>query len=65
MTGSISAREGNFHPWWKSYRIEVVGLQSTSSTFESPAAHGKLEKSSLGYAATVNDTGRAQTIMLR
>jgi alpha-glucosidase len=57
---SIPQREGTFKPWWTSYRIEVVGLQSTNAQ----AANRTLiiEKTLLGSAVTIPDTAKPQTV---
>ncbi|HEX4155408.1 MAG TPA: TIM-barrel domain-containing protein [Acidobacteriaceae bacterium] len=56
---SIPAPEGRFQPWWRKVRVEAVGWtpQSTADTHSE-----KLERTTLGWAVTVPDDGRAQTV---
>ncbi|MDE1156064.1 MAG: glycoside hydrolase family 31 protein [Acidobacteriaceae bacterium] len=54
LSVSIGAREGSFTPWWSSFRVEAVGVHAA-----------KAEKTSLGSALTVADTGKPQTILFR
>jgi alpha-glucosidase len=65
LTLNIPSREGAFHPWWTSFRIEAVGFtphtaQATINNHSTP-----LERTPLGYAATLPDTAQPQTILFR
>jgi len=64
LTVNIPNREGNFHPWWTQFRIEAIGFapKTSQATIANHAA--PLDHTSLGYAITLLDTGRAQTIVL-
>ena len=61
LTLDIAAREGSWKPWWASYRVEIVG----PSAGQAKLAGHPLEKTSLGYAVTLPDTGKAQHLTLR
>jgi alpha-glucosidase len=65
VTVSVPRREGSFKPWWNAYRIEVVGMQPKSMRFENGQRGGDVEKTALGYAATVKDTGKEQVVVFR
>jgi alpha-glucosidase len=57
VTVRIPAREGRFKPWWTSYRVEVVGFV--------PKTGADGEKTGLGWAKTLADTGKAMTVVFR
>jgi alpha-glucosidase len=65
LTVSIPQREGNFKPWWSTLRIEAVGFVPTRSQATVEGRTTALEKTKLGWSATVADTGKAQTIELQ
>jgi alpha-glucosidase len=65
ITVSIPAREGKFHPWWTSFRIEVVGLKSASVQPSSGQKTLPATPTPLGVATSVPDTGRPQTVVFR
>ena len=62
---SVGKREGSFVPWWKAYRIEVVGWTPVVSQIVEGGHAKALEKTSLGWAGVIADTGKAQTVVLR
>ena len=64
LTINIPKREGSFHPWWNDLRIEAVGFtpQTSQATVNGHAT--PLEHTPLGWATTLPDTGRPQTIVL-
>jgi alpha-glucosidase len=64
LTVNIPAREGDFHPWWTQYRIEAVGFTPHTSQASINGHTSRLEHTDLGYAITVPDTGRPQSIVL-
>jgi alpha-glucosidase len=64
LTVSVPAREGSFTPWWTALRIEALGLPHPASTATDNGRKSALEHSALGWATTVPDTGKAQTIVL-
>jgi alpha-glucosidase len=61
----IAAREGSFAPWWKAYRIELVGFNAKEQTVGLTGQTMPLEKTTLGWAATITDTGGAQSLNFR
>jgi len=63
LSVSISSREGNYHPWWSGFQIEVVGFNPKTMQFSSSGHTGKIEKTSLGYSAAIPDTGTNQTVV--
>jgi alpha-glucosidase len=65
LTVNIPVREGDFHPWWTHYRIEAVGFTPRTSKASINGHALALEHTGLGYAITVPDTGRPQSIVLR
>jgi alpha-glucosidase len=65
LTISIPAREGPFHPWWAELRLEVVGWTSRSPRGLANNKPAKMERTALGWAVIVRDSGNAQTILLR
>ena len=62
-TVNVAAREGRFVPWWTELRVEVVGMTAGSGVVNGAAA--KVEKTALGSAVVVRDSGRAATFVLR
>jgi alpha-glucosidase len=64
LTVTIPAREGDFHPWWIQYRIEAIGFTPQTSKATIGTHTFPLEHTDLGYAVTLPDTGRPQTIVL-
>lgn len=65
LTVSIPEREGSFRPWWTQLRVEVVGWKPQSSQVEVNRRSDKLEQTPLGWAVTVPDSSRHQTLTLR
>jgi alpha-glucosidase len=63
VTVEIPEREGSFKPWWSAFRIEVVGFTGTQATANGKQT--KLEKSSLGEATTIPDTGKPIHVAFR
>ena len=63
VTVSLSAREGRFAPWWTEVRVEVVGSAAGSAQVNGTAA--RVEKTPLGSALVLRDSGRATTVVLR
>jgi alpha-glucosidase len=59
---TIAPREGSFSPWWKAYRIELVGFSVKDPKISLPDMLMPLEKTTLGWAATIPDTGGAQSL---
>jgi alpha-glucosidase len=64
LTLNIPTREGDFHPWWTQFRIEAVGFTPHTAQASINGHTTPLDHTSLGYAVTVPDTGRPQTIVL-
>jgi alpha-glucosidase len=64
LTVTIPAREGTFKPWWSTLRIEAVGFTPRDSQATIKAHNTPLEQTSLGWAVTLPDTGKPQTITL-
>jgi alpha-glucosidase len=64
LTVYIPAREGSFHPWWTHYRIEAVGFTPQISKATLGTQTLPLDRTDLGYAVTLPDTGHPQTITL-
>jgi alpha-glucosidase len=60
---SIPAREGSFTPWWSELRIEAVGMTPKQATGGGHTL--SLEQTKLGYAASLRNSGEAQTILFR
>ena len=65
LTVTLARREGSFQPWWKDIQIEVVGLQPRSLQLVTERRTISLEKTSLGYSATIPSPGDTQTIIFR
>jgi alpha-glucosidase len=65
LTVSIPQREGNYKPWWNTVRIEAVGFVPTRSQATVDGHTTALEKTKLGWAATVAVTDKAETIVLQ
>lgn len=65
LTVSIPEREGGFHPWWKEFRVQVVSWRPQGSGVEVNQHAAKVEAKATGWAVTVPDTGRAETLTLR
>jgi alpha-glucosidase len=65
LTISIPAREGSFKPWWTSLRIEAIGLTQPATAATANGQKSTLERTTLGWATTIADTGKPQTIVLR
>jgi alpha-glucosidase len=61
LTVTIPAREGRYKPWWSAFKIEAVGFMPKTSKGNGKA----LEKTALGWAVDVADTGKAQTVTLQ
>jgi alpha-glucosidase len=64
LTVNIPQREGSFQPWWSEYRIEAVGFTPKTSQASFNGNKVKLEQTPLGWATTVPDTAKPQTIVL-
>jgi alpha-glucosidase len=64
LTLNIPAREGDFHPWWTQFRIEAVGFTPHTSQASTNGHTVPLDHTDAGYAVTIPDTGRPQTIVL-
>ncbi len=65
LTVNIPAREGTFHPWWTHIRIEAIGFTNRPAKGTVGGHPMPLERTALGYAVTVADTGQPQSIVLR
>ncbi len=65
LTVHIPAPEGSFRPWWTHFRIEAVGLNPRQHQASFSGHSTALERTALGYAVTVPDTGKAQDILLQ
>lgn len=61
---SIPRPEGQWHPWWHAYRVEVIGLPGTA-TVQVAGHNATLEKTPVGAAAVVENNGRAQSLTFR
>ncbi len=65
LTVHIPQREGTFRPWWTQYRIEAVGFTPHTSKATTNGHITALDRTPLGWAATVPDTTQPQTITLQ
>jgi alpha-glucosidase len=65
LTVSIPRREGSYKPWWTQLRIEAVGLAKAPASASANGRSSTLERTALGWATTLNDSGVAQTVVLR
>jgi alpha-glucosidase len=65
LTVSVPQRDGSFTPWWTQLRIEAVGFAPKSSQASAGSQTMPLEKTPLGWATTIADTGKAQTVVMR
>jgi len=63
LTVSIPEPEGRFHPWWKAFRVEAVGFDAKEAKVTGKVM--PLERTALGWAATIPYTGEAQTLTFR
>ena len=63
VTVSLAQPVGSFQPWWTSIRIEVVGLDLTTTRASSGAKQLAITAMPLGVAAEVPGNGRAKTIL--
>ena len=61
-TVTLAARDGSFTPWWKAYRVELVGFNPKDRTVGISGQNKPLEKTPLGWAVTVRDSGGAQSL---
>jgi alpha-glucosidase len=64
LTVNLPQRESHFQPWWSAVRIEAVGFtpgKSRSTANDKPIS---LERIKLGWATTIQDNGKAMTIVL-
>jgi alpha-glucosidase len=61
----IAAREGVFRPWWREFRIELVSAAPAHPQISTGVQQLAVEKTAIGWAADVSDTGEAQTITFR
>ena len=61
----LPKREGKFKPWWRSYRVEVIGLKPETPKVSVMGKDSTLEKTALGWAVTVPDSGGAQNVTFR
>ena len=64
LTLNIPQREGKFHPWWSAFRVEAVGFTPQTSTAVVNGHSTALEHTPLGWATTLPDTGKPQTIVV-
>jgi alpha-glucosidase len=64
LTVNIPQREGSFHPWWSEFRIETVGFIPRTSQAVVNSHNIALERTPLGWAVTVPDSGSPQMILL-
>ncbi|MBW4028921.1 MAG: DUF5110 domain-containing protein [Acidobacteria bacterium] len=66
LTVTIPVREGEFASWWTQFRVEAVGFVAhTSKASVGESTTVPLERTSLGYAVTVDDNGQPQSVVLR
>ncbi len=65
VTVAIGAPEGQWRPWWKAYRVEVVGLQGDVEKVQIGGNTVATEKTALGTSVLLPNAGREQTIALR
>jgi alpha-glucosidase len=65
LTLNITAREGSFHQWWTDLRIEAIGFTPRTSQATVNGHTSPLEHTPLGWATTIPDTGKPQTIRLQ
>ena len=63
---SLSAAEGEFRPWWREVKLEIVGWQATGKKIVgSDGVSGNLSEAGPVWTATVTDRRDATTYMLR
>ena len=66
LSVNVTKADGRFKPWWTSMRIEAVGWNPAG---KASAMSGKglvpVEKTTLGWAATVSYTGAGENVILR
>jgi alpha-glucosidase len=60
LSVDLAKPEGSFTPWWKEVRIEVIGFAANSASTEGHAMVP--ERTSLGSAVTIGNTGSAAHI---
>ncbi|MBB5063883.1 alpha-glucosidase [Granulicella mallensis] len=65
LTVNIPKREGSFTPWWTAFRIEAVGWTPSATQAVVGGHRSALEHTPLGWAVTIGDTGKPQTVVLR
>jgi len=65
LTVSIPQAEGSFRPWWKAFRVEAVGFAAKEAKVAVTGKVMPLERTALGWAATIPDTGGAQNVTFR
>jgi alpha-glucosidase len=64
LTVNIPKRDGSFHPWWTALRIEAVGFTPQTSQATINGHTSALEHTPLGWATTVTDSTKPQTILM-
>ena len=62
---TLAAREGSFKPWWKQLRVELVGPSTTSPTINLAGRNMTAERTPLGWAATIPDVAKPQTVTFK
>jgi len=60
LSVDLAKPEGSFTPWWKEIRVEVIGFAAKSASLENRSITA--EKTSLGSAVTIPNTGNAMHI---
>jgi alpha-glucosidase len=62
LTVRLPQREGSFQPWWSAIRIEAVGFVPKASQATVGGRNLPLERTTLGWAATLKDRGEPLAI---
>jgi alpha-glucosidase len=65
LTVYIPRYAGTFHPWWTHLRINAIGFTPHASKAIVNGQTTQLERTPLGWAVTIPDTGQPQTITLQ
>ncbi len=62
VTVTIASPQGQWHPWWTAYRVEMVGLRGDGVKVETGSGTMASEQTALGVSAVVPDTRQEQRI---
>jgi len=65
VTVRLPRREGSFQPWWSAVRVEAVGFVPKTSQATVSGRNLPLERTALGWSATLKDRGEPLAITFR